>query len=114
MINLRSDNETGAHPAIIEAVSLAFTSGSTFSYGADAWTQRVQDRLRMIFQRDELVAKCVMSAVRSERKAGKDIGKYMSIPKAKYTDEEIGYLQRVVRATFLQTTSAREIGRAHV
>ena len=40
-------------------------------------------------QRDELVARCVMSAVRTEREAGKEIGKYMSIPKAKYTDQEI-------------------------
>ncbi|HZP98324.1 MAG TPA: low specificity L-threonine aldolase [Reyranella sp.] len=56
MINLRSDNETGAHPAVIEAVGQAFTSGSAFSYGADPWTKRVQDRLRLIFQRDELVA----------------------------------------------------------
>lgn len=56
MINLRSDNETGAHPAIIAAVSEAFTSGSAFSYGADPWTRRVEERLRMIFERDELVA----------------------------------------------------------
>jgi len=56
LINLRSDNETGAHPAVIEAVGQAFTSGSAFSYGADPWTKRVQDRLRLIFQRDELVA----------------------------------------------------------
>lgn len=56
MINLRSDNEVGAHPAIIEAVSLAFTSGSAFSYGADEWTQRVEQRLRDIFERPELLA----------------------------------------------------------
>ena len=40
-------------------------------------------------QRDELVARCVMSAVRAERHAGKEIGKYMAIPKARYSDEEI-------------------------
>lgn len=40
-------------------------------------------------QTNDLVATCIMSAVRSERKAGKDIGKYMSIPKAKYTPEDI-------------------------
>lgn len=49
-------------------------------------------------QRDELVARCVMSAVRSERKAGKDIGKYMSIPKAKYTEEEIGRIDAEIAA----------------
>ena len=56
MINLRSDNEVGAHPRIIEAVSRAFSSGSTFSYGADPWTERVQNRLREIFERPDLVA----------------------------------------------------------
>ena len=41
-MNFRSDNEVGAHPSIIEAVSRAFSSGSAFSYGADDWTQRVR------------------------------------------------------------------------
>ncbi len=56
MINLRSDNETGAHPAIIEAVGRAFSSGSAFSYGADDWTQRVERRLREIFDKPDLKA----------------------------------------------------------
>ena len=56
MINLRSDNEVGAHPKIIEAVSRAFSSGSAFSYGADEWTQRVENRLRDIFDKPDLVA----------------------------------------------------------
>ena len=56
MINLRSDNEVGAHPQIIEAVGRAFTSGSAFSYGADEWTQRVERRLRDIFEKPDLVA----------------------------------------------------------
>lgn len=55
-MNFRSDNETGAHPQIIEAVSRAFTSGSAFSYGADEWTQRVENRLRQIFQKPDLLA----------------------------------------------------------
>ena len=46
-------------------------------------------QLKYYNQRDELVARCVMSAVRTERHAGKEIGKYMSIPKAKYSDEQI-------------------------
>lgn len=45
-------------------------------------------------QRNELVARCVMSAVRTERHAGKEIGKYMSIPKARYSDEEIRAIDR--------------------
>ncbi len=56
MINLRSDNEVGAHPRIIEAVSRAFSSGPAFSYGADEWTQRVERRLRDIFEKPDLVA----------------------------------------------------------
>ena len=55
-MNFRSDNETGAHPAIIEAVGRAFTAGSVHSYGADPWTQKVEDRLRDIFERPELCA----------------------------------------------------------
>jgi len=55
-MNFRSDNETGAHPAIIEAVGRAFSSGSVFSYGADPWTRKVEDRLRDIFERPGLIA----------------------------------------------------------
>jgi threonine aldolase len=55
-MNFRSDNETGAHPAIIEAVGKAFSAGSAFSYGADEWTQRVERRLREIFEKPDLVA----------------------------------------------------------
>ena len=55
-MNFRSDNEAGAHPRIIEAVSRAFASGSAPSYGADDWTQRVEHRLREIFEKPDLVA----------------------------------------------------------
>lgn len=55
-MNFRSDNETGAHPAIIEAVSKAFTSGSTFSYGDDPWTQKVEQRLSILFEKPDLRA----------------------------------------------------------
>src|SRR5262245_7880084 len=55
-MNFRSDNEVGAHPSVIEAVSRAFTSGSAFSYGADDWTQRVERRLRELFDKPDLVA----------------------------------------------------------
>ncbi|MFI4998600.1 MAG: threonine aldolase family protein [Reyranellales bacterium] len=55
-MNFRSDNEVGAHPAIIKAVSHAFSSGSAFSYGADEWTQRVERRLREIFDKPDLAA----------------------------------------------------------
>ena len=55
-MNFRSDNEVGAHPAIIEAVGRAFTSGPAHSYGADDWTQRVERRLRELFDKPDLVA----------------------------------------------------------
>jgi threonine aldolase len=55
-MNFRSDNETGAHPSIIEAVSRAFSAGPVFSYGADKWTQQVENRLRDIFDKPDLCA----------------------------------------------------------
>ena len=55
-MNFRSDNEVGAHPLIIEAVSRAFRAGPVHSYGADEWTRRVEHRLREIFERPGLAA----------------------------------------------------------
>ena len=55
-MNFRSDNEAGVHPSILEAVGRAFASGSTPSYGADQWTQRVERRLREIFEKPDLLA----------------------------------------------------------
>ena len=55
-MNFRSDNETGAHPAIIEAVSRAFSAGPVHSYGADQWTRKVEHRLREIFEKPDLCA----------------------------------------------------------
>ena len=55
-MNFRSDNETGAHPLIIDAVSRAFRAGPVHSYGADAWTQKVEQRLRQIFQKPDMVS----------------------------------------------------------
>ena len=55
-MNFRSDNEAGAHPAIIEAAREAFRAGPVHSYGADEWTQKVEHRLRDIFEKPDLVA----------------------------------------------------------
>jgi len=55
-MNFRSDNEVGAHPAIVEAVSRAFGAGPVFSYGEDAWTQKVERRLRELFEKPDLRA----------------------------------------------------------
>ena len=58
--------------------------------GKYAGRSKMQRRaLKYYNQRDELVARCLMSFVRTEREAGKEAGKYMSIPKAKYSDAEI-------------------------
>jgi threonine aldolase len=55
-MNFRSDNEAGAHPAIIEAVGRAFAAGAVHSYGADEWTHKVERRLREIFDKPDLAA----------------------------------------------------------
>jgi len=55
-MNFRSDNEVGAHPGILEAVTRAFSSGTAPSYGADDWTHKVERRLREIFEKPDLVA----------------------------------------------------------
>jgi threonine aldolase len=55
-MNFRSDNEAGAHPGILEAVTRAFSSGTAPSYGADDWTHKVERRLREIFEKPDLVA----------------------------------------------------------
>ena len=55
-MDFRSDNVTGAHPKIIEAVSKAFAGGSASSYGADPWTERVTRRLQDIFERHDCLA----------------------------------------------------------
>ena len=49
-------------------------------------------------QRDELVARCLMSAFRVERHEGKKGGKYASIPKAQYTPEEIQQIDDEIAA----------------
>ena len=49
-----SDNVTGAHPAILEAI-LAANGGSAASYGADEVTRRLQTRLAAVFEREVAV-----------------------------------------------------------
>src|SRR2546421_4233754 len=59
-MNFRSDNEVGAHPSVIAAVGKAFSSGSAFSHGADDGPQRVERRLRELFDKPDLVASPVV------------------------------------------------------
>ena len=49
-MDFRSDNVTGAHPRILEALARA-NAGQVGSYGADPWSQRVEARLGEIFER---------------------------------------------------------------
>ena len=49
-MDFRSDNVTGAHPRILEAIARA-NAGQVGSYGADPWSQRVEARLGEIFER---------------------------------------------------------------
>lgn len=55
MTNFASDNITGVHPRILEAIAAAST-GVAGSYGGDPWTQRVEKRLAEIFEHDVAVA----------------------------------------------------------
>ncbi|HEX2889999.1 low specificity L-threonine aldolase [Vineibacter terrae] len=56
VLDFRSDNTAGAHPAIIEALGRAYRAGPMASYGEDPLTERVVRRLRAIFEHDSLVA----------------------------------------------------------
>jgi threonine aldolase len=53
-MDFRSDNVTGAHPTILEAV-VAANRGPAGGYGADAHTHRATDRLSELFEREVAV-----------------------------------------------------------
>jgi len=50
-MDFRSDNISGAAPAIVEAVARA-NSGTAGAYGGDDWTARVEARFREVFECD--------------------------------------------------------------
>ena len=77
----------------------------TGSYAGRSMMQRRE--FKYYNQREELVARCVMSAVRTERDAGKEIGKYMSNPKARYTDEQIRSIDADVSAEEVRGKNTR-------
>jgi threonine aldolase len=52
MTDFRSDNVTGAHPRILQAVAEA-SAGPASAYGDDALTGRVVSRLRQVFEAPE-------------------------------------------------------------
>jgi threonine aldolase len=47
-----SDNNAGLCPAALEAFLRANSEGHTVGYGGDAWTERVRDRVRALFEAD--------------------------------------------------------------
>jgi threonine aldolase len=56
VLDFRSDNTAGAHPAIIDALSRAYRAGPMSSYGADPLTESVTRRLRAAFAHETLLA----------------------------------------------------------
>jgi threonine aldolase len=49
-MDFRSDNVSGAHPAIIEAIAAA-NHGAAAAYGDDEWTRRLAQRFAELFER---------------------------------------------------------------
>ena len=47
--NFGSDNSSGVHPSIIEALARA-SAGSAPAYGADALTKKVESQLASLFE----------------------------------------------------------------
>jgi acyl dehydratase len=86
--------------------------------GSYAGRAIIQTREMSYFnQRDELVARCLMSAFRVERNAGKSKGKYADIEKAKYTEEEIDEIDAAIAAEIVRGAEPRwfedvEVGEA--
>ncbi|MBM3347171.1 MAG: acyl dehydratase, partial [Betaproteobacteria bacterium] len=58
-------------------------------------------------QHGELVARCHMAAVRTERHAGKEKGKYADIPKARYTDKQIADIDAATGAEIVRGATPR-------
>lgn len=76
--------------------------------GAYAGRSIVQTREFSFFnQREELVARCLMSAFRTERGSGKKTGKYASIEKARYTEEEIEAIDDAIAAEIVRGDTPR-------
>lgn len=76
--------------------------------GAFAGRAIIQSREFNFFnQRDELVARCVMSAFRVERHEAQSTGKYHGIEAATYTPEEIDAIDAAVEAEEVRGASPR-------
>lgn len=77
----------------------------TGSYAGRSLMQRRE--FKYYNQRDELVARCIMASVRAERHTGKEIGKYASIKKATYTDEQIRKIDEEIAAEEIRGNQPR-------
>jgi acyl dehydratase len=76
--------------------------------GSYAGRAIIQTREMSYFnQRDELVARCLMSAFRVERDAGKSKGKYADIKKAIYTEKEIEDIDAAIAAEIVRGAETR-------
>jgi acyl dehydratase len=58
-------------------------------------------------QRDEVVARCFMSAFRTERGAGKEGGRYSAIERARYSEAEIDAIDDAIAAEHVQGAAPR-------
>jgi threonine aldolase len=59
-IELRSDNSAGVAPEVMAAIVAADT-GSAMAYGGDEWTARLTERVRAVFEHDEVTVFPVLS-----------------------------------------------------
>jgi threonine aldolase len=59
-IELRSDNSAGVAPEVMAAIAAADT-GSAMAYGGDAWTARLTERVREVFEHDDATVFPVLS-----------------------------------------------------
>ena len=51
MTSFRSDNDAGASPQILQALTDC-NAGPSYPYGADPWTKNVEEQLCRIFERE--------------------------------------------------------------
>ena len=70
--------------------------------------------LKYFNQNNDLVARCYMAAVRAERHEGKKTGKYASIPKARYTDEQMADIDAATGAEIVRGKNPRYWEDTHV
>jgi acyl dehydratase len=58
-------------------------------------------------QHDELIAKCLMASVRAERHEGKEKGKYSTVERARYTDDDIRRIDEEIASEEVRGSAPR-------